>query len=190
MKYARILNPKWHHVTKISVFVPTIMLLFMASCVNQTSDSTMYQKGSGSISRADEDNRAIETIYQNWYTAWETKDYKLASQDYSDDAIWVNAFGMRRVGREEIEETLKFVFAMDSVMAGKSQTVQKTIRFIEPDVALVTSRVERVGQQTQAGETLATRKTSHLRVFVKSGGRWQIVSHLMSDARSKESSDH
>ena len=79
---------------------------------------------------------------------------------------------------------------MDNVMAGKSKTVEKTVKFINPDIALVTSRVERVGQQTRAGEEMPTRKTSHLRVFVKSGGRWQIVSHLISAARSKERPEH
>jgi len=149
----------------------------------------MYRGTRDSVSGSAEDKKAIERAYQNWYTAWKTKDYKLASQDYSDDAIWVNAFGMRRVGREEIEITLKRVFDMANVTAGKSKTVEKTVRFIDPDIALVTSRVERIGQQTRAGKEF-TRKTSHLRVFVKSAGKWQIVSHLISDARSKERPEH
>ena len=133
---------------------------------------------------------AIETAYQNWYTAWESKDPKLASQDYSDDAIWVNAFGMRQVGRQAIEQTLRKVFNMKFVMSGKSRTVEKTVRFINPSVALVTSGVERVGQQTASGEALPVRRTSHLRVFVKTSGKWQIVSHLISDARSKDQPGH
>ena len=43
--------------------------------------------------------QAIERAYDNWYRGWETKDHELAARDYSDDAIWVNAFGMKRVGR-------------------------------------------------------------------------------------------
>jgi uncharacterized protein (TIGR02246 family) len=136
------------------------------------------------------DKDAIEVAYQNWYTAWENRDYKLATQDYSDDAIWVNAFGMRRVGRQEIEATLQDVFDMEFVMAGKSRTVEKTVKFINPTVALVTSRIERAGQETPSGEAMPTRKTSHLRVFVKSGGRWQIVSHLISDARDRDDPGH
>ena len=151
----------------------------------------MTHEGPGrSVSGTAEDKRAIERAYQNWYIAWEKHDYKLAAQDYSDDAIWVNAFGMKRVGREEIENTLKEVFDMDFVMAGKSKTVEKTVKFFKPDVALVTSRVERAGQQTRLGEKMPTRKTSQLRVFVKTGGRWQIVSHLISDARNREKPEH
>jgi len=166
------------------------MLLFLPACVSQSPNATVSQDERQSIAANDEDRQAIETIYQNWYTAWETKDYKLASQDYSDDAIWVNAFGGRCVGRAEIEATLKRVFGMSSVMAGQSATVEKTVRFIDPDVALVTSRIERVGQKMPTGTTLPTRHTSHLRVFARSDGKWQIVSHLISDARSKATPEH
>ena len=189
MELATFLKTRPHQVKTVLTFAATIMLLFMASCLQPNSGSIMHRGTGNSVSGSAEDENAIERAYQNWYTAWETKDYKLASKDYSDDAIWVNAFGMRRVGREQIEITLKRVFDMANVTAGKSKTVEKTVRFIDPDIALVTSRVERTGQQTRAGKEF-TRKTSHLRVFVKSGGRWQIVSHLISDARSKENPEH
>jgi uncharacterized protein (TIGR02246 family) len=171
---------------KYRSFVLAIAVLLMISCSDSVSESNSNDKNSEPIAESTEDRKAIETAYDNWYTAWEKKDYKLAAQDYSDDAIWVNAFGMRRVGREEIEKTLKEVFAMDFVMAGESKTVEKTVKFIKPDVALVTSLIEREGQEMPSGEKMNTRKTSHLRVFVKSNGKWQIVSHLISDARDTE----
>ena len=116
-------------------------------------------------------------------------DSALAARDYAVDAIWVNAFGMKRVGRAAIEATLKQVFGLDFVMAGESRTVEKEITFVRPDVALLTNRVERVGQKTAAGAEF-TRSTSHLRVFVKSDVRWEIVNHLISDARSRGRAEH
>lgn len=189
MELATFLKTRPHQVKTVLTFAATIMLLLIASCLRPNSGSMMNRGTGESVLGSADDKKAIERIYQNWYTAWKTKDYKLASQDYSGEAIWVNAFGMRRVGREEIEITLKRVFDMNNVMAGKSKTVEKTVKFINPEVALVTSRIERVGQQTRAGEDF-TRKTTHLRVFVKSRGTWQIVSHLISDARSKERPEH
>ena len=177
-------------MNKLSAFALTIMVLFIVSCSDSVSESNVDKNPVEPIAESAEDKKAIETAYQNWYTAWETKDYKLAAQDYSNDAFWVNAFGMKRTGRAEIENTLKEVFAMDFVMSGKSKTVEKTVRFIKPDVALVESRVEREGQEMKSGEKLETRKTSHLRVFAKSNGKWQIVSHLISDARDTERSEH
>ena len=171
---------------KFLTFGLIIMVVFLVSCSNSNSDSNIGKKAEEPIAETAEDKKAIETAYDNWYMGWEKKDYKLASQDYSDDAIWVNAFGMKRVGREAIEKTLKEVFGMDFVMAGESKTVERTVKFIKPDVAVVTSLIEREGQEMPSGEKMDTRKTSHLRVFVKSNGKWQITSHLISDARDTE----
>ncbi len=189
MKLPTLLKPRRNQAKTVLIVVPTIMLLSLVSCLKPNTSSNSYRATLESISGSAEDRQAIEKAYQNWYTGWETKDYELAAQDYSDDAIWVNAFGMRRVGREAIEETLKRVFGMDFVMAGTSKTVEKTVNFFSPAVALVTSLVERSGQQTASGESMPTRQTSHLRVFVKSGGEWEIVSHLISDARNKKKSE-
>jgi uncharacterized protein (TIGR02246 family) len=132
------------------------------------------------------DQPLIEQAIENWNKAWQTKDSKLASQDYSADADWTNAFGMKRKGRADIEKVLAEVFALPFVMAGQSRTVEQSVRFIKPDVALVFTRVERLGQRVASGAELGTRQTSHLRVLVKSNGRWEITSHLISDARDTE----
>jgi uncharacterized protein (TIGR02246 family) len=136
------------------------------------------------------DQARIEQAIENWNTAWRTKDARLAAQDYSDDADWTNAFGMRRKGRAEIEKALAEVFALPFVMAGQSKIAEQSVRFIKPDVALVITRVERMGQLTPSGGELGTRQTSHLRVLMKSGGRWRIISHLISDARDTERREH
>ena len=136
------------------------------------------------------DQALIEQVIENWNRAWQTKDAKLAAQDYSDDADWTNAFGMKRKGRAEIEKILSQVFAIPSVMAGQSKTAEQSVRFIKPDVALVLTRVERAGQRTPSGADLGTRHTSHLRVLMKSEGRWKIISHLISDARDTERREH
>lgn len=136
------------------------------------------------------DQAAIEAAIENWNLAWKTKDPKLAAQDYSDDADWTNAFGMSRVGRVEIEKLLTEVFALPFVMAGDSETVDQDIRFVKPDLALVLTRVQRKGQLNPEGQDIGQRRTSHLRVFAKTDGRWRIVSHLISDARDTQQPAH
>lgn len=175
---------------KYRSLILAIAVLFMFSCSNTVSETNMNKQNAEPVAETDEDKKAIETAYDNWYKGWEKKDYKLASQDYSDDAVWVNAFGMKSVGQKEIEKTLKEVFGMGFVMAGESKTVEKTVQFIKPDVAIITSLVEREGQETADGKKLETRKTSHQRVFAKKDGNWKIVSHLISDARSREKPEH
>ena len=132
------------------------------------------------------DQLLIEQVIDNWNKAWQTKDSKLAAQDYSEDADWTNAFGMKRKGQAEIEKILAEVFALPFVMAGQSRTVEQSVKFIKPDVALVITRVERTGQQAPSGAGLGTRQTSHLRVLVRSGKQWKIVSHMISDARDTQ----
>lgn len=138
------------------------------------------------VATSKRDQALIEQVIEKWNRAWETKDAKLAAQDYSDDAEWTNAFGMKRTGRAEIEKILAEVFSLPFVMAGKSNTVAQSVRFIKPDVALVATHVERTGQRTASGEELGVRQTSHLRVLMKSQGGWKIVSHLISDARDTQ----
>ena len=136
------------------------------------------------------DQAAIERAIENWNVAWKVKDPKLAAQDYSDNADWTNAFGMSRVGRVEIEKLLTEVFALPFVMAGDSETVAQDIRFIKPDLALVITRVQRKGQRNPTGQDIGQRRTSHLRVFAKTGDGWQVVSHLISDARDTQQAAH
>jgi uncharacterized protein (TIGR02246 family) len=145
---------------------------------------TCPASGQGKMSKSDQ--ALIEQAIENWNKAWQTKDSKLAAQDYSDDADWTNAFGMKRKGRAEIEKVLAKVFALAFVMSGQSKTLEQSVRFINPDVALVITRVERAGQRVPSEAELGTRQTSHLRVLVKSKGQWKIISLLISDARDTE----
>jgi uncharacterized protein (TIGR02246 family) len=136
------------------------------------------------------DELLIEQVIENWNKAWQTKDAKLAAQDYSDDADWTNAFGMKKKGRAEIEKILAEVFSLPFVVAGQSKTVEQSVRSIKPDVALVVTRVERAGQRTPSGSELGIRQTTHLRVLMKSEGRWKVISHLISDARDRDRPEH
>jgi uncharacterized protein (TIGR02246 family) len=136
------------------------------------------------------DNQLVEKVIENWNQGWQKKDAKLAAKDYAEDADWTNAFGMKKKGRSEIETFLSEVFSLSFVMGAQSRTVEQMVRTIRPDVALVMTRVERVGQRTPTGAELGTRQTSHLRVLVKVAGEWKITSHLISDARDPERREH
>lgn len=137
-----------------------------------------------------QDTLAIENLINEWNTGWATKDPALAARAYSEGSEWVNAFGMRCTGRAEIEAYLREVFALAFVMGAQSQVVDQAIRFLTPNVVLIWTRVERVGQRTPTGEELPVRHTSHLRVVQKFGDEWKIVSHLISDARDPLRVDH
>lgn len=132
------------------------------------------------------DSAAILASLDSWNQGWAEADAGLAVQAYADDADWTNAFGDRVIGRDSLEKTLAFIFGLDFVMAGDSGgNVFEDLTFLTPDVALLRSKLVRVGQQMRTGETMPDRHVHHLRVFQRRGGEWQIVSHLISQAHEK-----
>lgn len=137
-----------------------------------------------------EDTRAIFRAVENWRVAWQRNDSRLAAQDYAEDADWTNAFGVSCSSRAELEATLAHIFSLSYVMAGRDTVVGQEIRSVRPDVVLVRTGVRRSGQLTPSGEPLATRHTSHLRVFARTKAGWKIISHLISDAREGERLQH
>lgn len=130
------------------------------------------------------DRAAILQAIERWDRGWKTKDPKLAAQDYADDADWTNAFGNRQIGRKNIEDLLVTIFGMATVMAGSTEYEYHDFTFIAPRTVLLRSRSIRTGQQFPDGTTQSPRRINHLRVFVKDGDRWLIVSHLIADERT------
>lgn len=129
------------------------------------------------------DSAAIFTAMERWEEGWRVKDAGWASEVYSSQADWTNAFGMRRIGRPAIHELLSGVFALPFVMAGDTEYEYHDLTSLSANVALLRSRAIRTGQELPGGTVEAPRRTNHLRVFEKRDGAWSIVSHLIGDER-------
>lgn len=130
------------------------------------------------------DSIALFSAMERWEEGWRVEDPALASQDYSDDADWTNAFGMRRIGRTAIHELLTEVFDLPFVMAGDTEYEFHDMMPLGSDVILLRSRAIRVGQELPDGTVEEPRRTGHLRVFQRRGNEWLIVSHLIGDERT------
>ena len=132
------------------------------------------------------DSAAVLSVLDSWNRGWAESDAELAVQDYAENADWTNAFGDRFQSRDALLEGLTFIFNLDFVLAGDSGTNEfEDITFLSPDVALLRSKLVRAGQQRSTGETMPDRHIHHLRVLERRDGRWQIVSHLISQAQEK-----
>lgn len=129
------------------------------------------------------DSAAIMAALQNWERGWEIYDAELAARDYSHDADWTNAFGFRRIGRENVHSMLEEAFSIPAVTAGKTEYEFHDLRFLSPEIALLRSQAIREGQLLADGTT-EPRRIAHLRVFAKQNGEWLIVSHLITDERT------
>ena len=130
------------------------------------------------------DSAAVFAAMERWEEAWRVRDARLASVDYSSDADWTNAFGMRRIGRAAIEELLEEVFDLPFVMAGDTDYEYHDLTALSSDVVLLRSRAIRTGQQLPDGTVEEPRRTNHLRVYERRSGEWRIVSHLIGDERT------
>jgi uncharacterized protein (TIGR02246 family) len=135
-----------------------------------------------------EEREAVLKTLESWSEGWRTKDAAVAARDYADDCDWTNAFGDRYQGKKALEKGLASIFGLDFVMAGQSEgNTLEDVTFLTPEVALIRSKLVRVGQETSTGEVMADRHVNHLRVLQKRDGRWVIVSHLISQAKEKGS---
>ena len=136
----------------------------------------------------EEERQAVLKTLDSWNEGWRTRDAAMAVEDYADDCDWTNAFGDRFRGKEQLKEGLTFIFGLDFVMAGESEeNAFEDVTFLSPEVALIRSKLVRVGQETGTGEPMADRHINQLRVLQKREGRWFIVSHLISQAKEKGS---
>ena len=146
----------------------------------------------GSLARASdteslEDERdVVLATLESWNRGWTERNAELAVQDYAEDTDWTNAFGGRFRGRDELRKGLQFIFGLDFVMAGDSGGNEfEDVTFLGPEIALIRSKLVRVGQETGEGQSMKDRHIHHLRVLQKRQGRWLIVSHLISQAKEK-----
>ncbi|MDF1799960.1 MAG: SgcJ/EcaC family oxidoreductase [Planctomycetota bacterium] len=154
--------------------IATILALLACSCATVRDDA--------------EASAAAEVLatLESWSHGWAEADAAIAVQDYAEDADWTNAFGDRFQGRAALREGLEFIFSLGFVMAGESSGNQfAEVTFVTPDVALVRSKLIRVGQEQSDGSLMPDRHINHLRVLHRRDGRWLIVSHLISQALAK-----
>ena len=118
------------------------------------------------FSQTDDDREAIIRSLDSWNRGWAERDAELAIHDYADDVDWTNAFGDRFQGRDALKKGLEFIFGLDFVMAGASgQNEFEDVTFLSPDIALLRSKLVRVGQKKSTGDTMPDRHIHHLRVL-------------------------
>ncbi|MDW3652761.1 MAG: DUF4440 domain-containing protein [Bacteroidia bacterium] len=158
------------------VFILTISLI---SCTeNKKNEPEVFDKQAESA-------KILKSI-ENWNSGWETKNVELAIKDYSEKTDWTNAFGARVQSKEELQELLEEIFAMDFVMEGKDSYKNEAVEFLSNEIALLRSINIRTGQKWSDGSLMEDRHIHHLRVFQKIGNEWQIISHMINQANEKD----
>jgi len=138
-----------------------------------------------SLEIREKDEKAIKQIVENWIVGWESCDSQLAIEGFAEDADWMNAFGIKKNGREELKEFLDWVFSLQNAKERKNSETITLIRFIRPDVALVYADFHVEKQRYLNGEEMADRIGHDIRVMVKENDKWKITSMFIMDEKSR-----
>jgi uncharacterized protein (TIGR02246 family) len=146
-----------------------ILLACAVSIFSGASQSRAQNSG------APEDEAAIRAIIDKMTDAFNKHDAKASSQFYAPDADFVNVAGRSARGPAEIE---KFGAAAHSTRLKEAtiKTLNVTIRFIRPDVAIVHKTHEMSGFLGPDGTKVPPYQELGLWVFEKENGVWLVAS--------------
>jgi len=146
------------------------ILLVVISCI--VLGHAVIANAQSSSSRAEEE--AIKKIIAGTTDAFNKHDAKAFASFYTPDAELVTVRGERMKGAAEIEKGLVAIFATRA-KAATLKTLDMTIRFIKPDVAVAHVTNEMSGVTNAEWERLPSHRELSIRVFVKDNGTWRLT---------------
>jgi uncharacterized protein (TIGR02246 family) len=114
-------------------------------------------------------------------------DPHLSAEPFADDAIWVNAFGRRFVGRAAIEQWYVQLDA-DPGYAQRQPIEPKHIEeivFLRPDVAVVRLFSRYANQRLPDGTIIAERRTHNTMTLTREPDGWKVRYEIVTDERDR-----
>jgi uncharacterized protein (TIGR02246 family) len=121
-----------------------------------------------------EDEAAIRKVIVEMTEGFNNHDGKAAARMYAPDARFVTVRGDMMNGQAGIEKGLSAILTSRAKNATQ-RTIDITVRFIRPDVALANVTNELSGLVAPDGHELPSQQERSLRVFVKDAGIWQVA---------------
>lgn len=109
------------------------------------------------------EEQAIKAVLARFYEGWNTHDADKMVSAYADDIDHINVFGEWHQGKTAIKEDIVQLHTGSGKNSHKDYTIEK-MRFIKPDVAVVTVR-----SVSALGGNIGTY------VLTKDTGQWLVV---------------
>lgn len=123
------------------------------------------------------DESAIRSIVQNYTDSWNQRECKGFAEGYSEDADFVNIFGMKFSGKAEIEE--RHVKILQTFFKGsKLEIVDTQLREVQPGLVIGTIRWKLNGFRTPGSDMSKpgeVRTGIYTQVFVNANKKWEIT---------------
>ena len=142
------------------IVIPVVFFLLLTGCKQSTS------KG--------KDEQAIRNIILQMTEGFNKHDAKAATQMYTSDADFVNVRGDKYTGAVEIQQKLKEIFLTRAKQA-TLKTLNVSVRFVNPDLAIAHVTNELSGLVDSAGLTLPSHQELSVRVFIKENDNWRLT---------------
>jgi len=139
----------------------SVMLFFILMSCNQDHDPG-------------KDEQAIRDIILQMTEGFNKHDAKAATQMYTSNADFVNVRGDKYTGAEEIQQKLAAILSTRAKEA-TLKTLNTTIRFVNPELAIAHVSNELSGLVDSAGLKLPSHQELSIRVFIKEKGNWRVT---------------
>lgn len=136
----------------------------------------------GAVTPADEE-AAVRKVIVEMTEGFNRHDARASTSMYLPDADFVTARGERFRGTEGYEKGLASILSTRAREASL-RTLDVSVRFIRPDIALAHVTNELSGLIAPDGQRPPPQKELSLRVFVKQDGRWRVAAFHNSLVRS------
>jgi uncharacterized protein (TIGR02246 family) len=130
------------------------------------------------------DEEAIRKLIEGLNESFQKRDAKLRASLFTEDGVFINAFGLQREGRAAIEQFWTELFAIGTFNQTEVKITQLKVRFLTPDVAIVDRFEEATGQRGMETQRLLPPRWIHLTLIMKrSGDRWLMAYYSAADLR-------
>jgi uncharacterized protein (TIGR02246 family) len=132
-----------------------------------------------------EDVAAIQKVVTDAVDqGWGKFDVAHTMAEYTPGAYWINAYGIEKDGKEEIEKFVTRIFAAPGMRHRKQLPLLfRSIRFIRPDIALVHTRQDTTDQLKADGTPEGDRVSHVFRIMLKRDGKWLTDSFQVMDEK-------
>jgi uncharacterized protein (TIGR02246 family) len=117
------------------------------------------------------DEQAIHDLVRQLETAWNASDSRGFAAPFTEDADFIQIYGLEMEGRPAIDSSHRHIF--DTIYKGSHNSLSlRRVRFVRPDVAIAFGQAHL--KFHESGETREIRSRPTM-IVVKDQGRWQIV---------------
>lgn len=122
----------------------------------------------------EKDEQTIRDIILQMTEGFNKHDAKAATQMYTSNADFVNVRGDKYTGAEEIRQKLAAILSTRAKEA-TLKTLNTTIRFVNPELAIAHVTNELSGLVDSAGLKLPSHQELSIRVFIKENDNWRVT---------------